>query len=74
MNKYSLVTDSHHRCFLKEEGYGYVAELSFSHNRPNDGLHIRPINRGCDMAEQELVDAAMNTLNLLADAQERRPR
>jgi hypothetical protein len=48
---YTVVTDSHYRTFLKEEGYGFVAEF---HTTP-EGLQVRPCNKGVDMPLAELT-------------------
>ena len=66
--KYTIEQDSHYRSFLKEEGYGYIAVLSFP--SPNKGLRVRPMNKGVDMSNDGLIAAAMGALEDLADAQE----
>ena len=50
-HNYVVVTDSHHRTFLKEVGYGFVAEFYTT----LEGLQVRPCNKGVDMPLDELT-------------------
>lgn len=53
---YTIVEDSHYRQFLKEEGYGFIAE--FWHNQ---GLQVRPVNKGVDMELSKLAELVKQT-------------
>jgi hypothetical protein len=52
---YTFSTDSHGRVFLKEEGYGFIAEVW--EKQDGTGLAARPVNKGVDMSEDELFKA-----------------
>lgn len=51
---YVLVNDSHCRTFLKEEGYGFIAEIW----RDLSMLQVRAVNKGVDMPKEELREIA----------------
>ena len=52
MSEYTIVSDSHHIMWLKEEGYGFIASR---HGLRDDDL--RPINKGVEMSPEELEKA-----------------
>lgn len=61
MVKYTIVTDSHYRIFLKEEGFGFIAEIR---RTPQDlELQLVPMNKGTEMNPDDLVRIAKETLN-----------
>lgn len=56
---YSVVRDAHSRGFLREDGYGFIAEFWTT----PQGLRVLATNKGCDIPAielQELVQAAIN--------------
>jgi hypothetical protein len=61
--KYSLVTDSHHRRFLREEGYGYIAQVFVHRTMDTIDVTVTRINKGVDMrlgTVESLAKAALN--------------
>jgi len=58
MSKYELIEDSHYRLFLKEEGYGYIAEVTLGRG-DDPSVTIAPVNKGCDMPRGELEAAVL---------------
>lgn len=48
--RYTVMTDSHGRRFLKEEGYGIIGMLT-------EGDFIRPLNKGLDWTQRQLREA-----------------
>jgi len=50
--KHTIVEDSHFRKFLKEEGYGFIAEFWMGPN----GRQVRPMNKGVDQPLDHLYD------------------
>jgi hypothetical protein len=56
---YSIVEDSHYRLFLKEEGYGFIAELLVN---PEGEVAVRRVNKGVDMESTPLINIAEELL------------
>jgi hypothetical protein len=55
--QYTIVEDSHFRRFLKEQGYGFIAEgVVRHHGQVRAGVDVRPMNKGCDMAPGDLEE------------------
>ncbi len=61
MPTYTLVEDSHLRTYLKEEGYGFVARVTWIHvgrkRVPERRLLLEPMNKGVDMSPAQLQAA-----------------
>lgn len=68
--KYSIVTNSHYRRFLKEEDYGFIAEF---HVAPSGILMIHPMNKGVDMDAKELRELVITTSKERANAKQKTP-
>lgn len=50
---YTVVRDSNHRTFLKEVGYGFIAEF-WCHPQTRE-LAVLPWNKGCELTRDQLV-------------------
>lgn len=61
MPSYTLVEDSNFRTYLKEEGYGFVARVTWTHvgrkRVPGRRLPLKPMNKGVDMSPEQLQAA-----------------
>lgn len=54
---YSIVTDSNYRRFIKEEEYGFIAEIQTVAVESRYAVELVPMNKGCDMTGFELEAA-----------------
>ena len=54
MSDYILVTDSNHRTFIKEKGYGFIGIVR---QLPDGMREVLPQNKGCDMTQTQLMAA-----------------
>ena len=58
MPTYTLVEDSNLHVYLKEEGYGFVARVTWIHvgkkRVPERRLLLEPMNKGVDMTSEQL--------------------
>ena len=54
----TLIEDSHYRIFLREEGYGFIAEVTPPKgtrlNIAAGTFNLRPLNKGVDLDEDAL--------------------
>ncbi len=66
---YSIIEDSHCRLFLKEDGYGHVAELLVN---PEGEVAVRRMNKGVDMPARPLIDIAEALLRERSTPKKRR--
>lgn len=57
MSKYSIVTDSHYRQFLKEEGYGFIGQIEHHRVGMQTVTSVKPMNKGCDLTTEERMEA-----------------
>jgi hypothetical protein len=48
---YRIVEDSSYRKWLKEKGYGFIAQVTPTRG---GGVELRPVNKGVDLTEDEL--------------------
>jgi hypothetical protein len=65
MPTYTLVEDSNLRTYLWEEGYGFIARVTWIHvgrtRVPQRKLLLEPVNKGVDMTPEQLQSAYDST-------------
>ena len=65
MPVYDTVEDSHGRLFLREDGYGYIAEICQPYPNPfgkrGPWPQFRRVNKGTDMSRDELMACLRKT-------------
>ena len=68
--RYTIVTDSHFRDFVKEEDYGFIGQIIWE----LEGPQIRPMNRGVDYSADELKRCMRFALGARGIEEDRRSR
>ena len=62
----TLVTDSHYRIYLREEGYGFIAEATHPKDARRDiaagDFDLRPLNKGVDLDKEVLRVRVLNAM------------
>ena len=64
MSGYTIEEDSHYRRFIKEEGYGYIAEIELIDlGTRHAAERLKPMNKGVDMSRDDLEAARKKAIN-----------